>query len=150
MQLTTLAAALAAVAANKSTQALRAAPVPASAACGSEPEQMRARALSRDDARRDISAKVYVHFFMETGSAGDGCALRAERAAWPSRGVVMNSGVERRAERLGDARALVLLDDEGRRQDEDVAEARHRRRVAADDDAGVRAAPHDGAARVII
>ena len=61
---------------------------------------------------------------METGSAGDGCALRAERAAWPSRGVVMNSGVERRAERLGDARALVLLDDEGRRQDEDVAEAR--------------------------
>ena len=86
---------------------------------------------------------------METGSAGNGCALRAERAA-ASRGVVMNSGVQRRAERLGDARALVLLDDEGRRQDEDVAEARHRRRVAADDDAGVRAAPHDGAARVII
>ena len=53
----------------------------------------------------------------------------------------MNSGVERRAERLGDARALVLLDDEGRRQDEDVAEARHRRRVAADDDAGLRAEP---------
>ena len=43
----------------------------------------------------------------------------------------------RRAERLGDARALVLLEDEGRRQDEDVAEARHCRRVAADDDAGV-------------
>ena len=103
-----------------------------------------------DTARPDISAEIYVHFFMETGSAGDGCALRAERAAWPSRGVVMNSGVERRAERLGDARALVLLDDEGRRQDEDVAEARHRRRVAADDDAGLRAAPHDGAARVVI
>ena len=74
-----------------------------------------------------------MHLFMETGSAGNGCALRAERAA-ASRGVVMNSGVERRAKRLGDARALVLLDDEGRRQDEDVAEARHRRRVAADDD----------------
>ena len=74
------------------------------------------------------------------------CVTNARRA---SRGVVMNSGVERRAERLGDARALVLLDDEGRRQDEDVAEARHRRRVAADDDAGVRAAPHDGAARVV-
>ena len=110
----------------------------------------RADLLARDDARPDISVEIYVHFFMETGSAGNGCALRAERAACPRGGVVMNSGVERRAERLGDARALVLLDDEGRRQDEDVAEARHRRRVAADDDAGLRAAPHDGAARVVV
>ena len=104
----------------------------------------------RAERAADISPEIYVHFFMETGSAGNGCALRAERAACPRGGVVMNSGVERRAERLGDARALVLLDDEGRRQDEDVAEARHRRRVAADDDAGVRAAPHDGAAGVVI
>ena len=140
---------------------------------------MRADLLAGDDARPDISSETYVHFYVETGSGKRLCAAW-ERAAGPTSvqrymciflwkqgrretavrcvqnarlalaGVVMNSGVERRAERLGDALALVLLDDEGRRQDEDVAEARHRRRVAADDDAGLRAAPDDRAARVII
>ena len=94
---------------------------------------------------RDICA-----FFYGNRVGGKRLCAACRTRGLPSRGVVMNSGVERRAERLGDARALVLLDDEGRRQDEDVAEARHRRRVAADDDAGVRAAPHDGAAGVVI